>query len=160
MLKTIEETILRLYYHEMKTKSGIVVVGGRNDSKENVFDSIGRLLFDFYQERGSELETLYLVDNLIVVTKIFQNDKDKYYCPIYIPSESANVKHGQIKIEWFNEERYAKFVKEWDFPHAPFEYSEQIFGVYFNIPDFKHLDIQKSLYERDSFVEFSRIKRL
>ena len=94
-----------LSYRQIGKKPGIEIVGGRNHSKQDVFDAITQLLSDFYEERGSELETHYFVESLILVTKLFEHGKNRHFFPIYIPSESANVQHGYVEIEQRKQEQ-------------------------------------------------------
>ncbi len=116
---------------EMKREPGVVVVGGKNVGVEEVFDDVNRFLSEFY-----------LNQELVFVSQIFDKGKTKYFCPVYI-------EHATIKIERFSEKRRKEFVKEWDFPHAPFEYTQQVFGVYFNL-----VNQDRVRTEREAFLNY------
>ncbi len=116
---------------EMKREPGVVVVGGKNVGVEEVFDELNGFLSEFYLDNG-----------FVFVSKPFNDAQTKYFSPVYIG-------HATIKIERFSEKRRKEFVKGWDFPHAPFEYTQQVFGVYFNL-----VEGDRAETERDNFLNY------
>lgn len=127
---------------EMKREPGVVVVGKRNIDTQEVFDELNGFLSEFYLDQ-----------ELVFISEIFDKGKTKYFCPVYveeIPEENKKPKkHATIKIERFGEKRRQEFVKEWDFPHAPFEYTQQVFGVYFNL-----VNQDRARTEREAFLNY------
>ncbi len=128
---------------EMKREPGVIVVGGKNVDAEEVFDGLNGFLSEFY-----------LVNGFVFVSKPFKDSQTKYSCPVYVaePEKGKKAqKHATIKIERFRKKRRQEFVKEWDFPYAPFEYSQQVFGVYFNL-----VEQDKAKTERDNFLKYAK----
>lgn len=157
---------------KMKRKPGIVVVGSRNFEAEEVFDEVIQNLYNFYESR--QRQGTYNGPELVFVSQLFEPRKDKYYCPVYI-NETPNMdievvvdddgnqtqkitekgrpqRYGTIKVERIDQRAGMEFVKEWDFPHAPFLWSQQIFAVYFNLDKDQ---IRQSFTERDDFHQYT-----
>lgn len=152
---------------EMKRKPGVIILGRDNIRAEQVFNEISNNLYDFYLSQGSLFEEM----GLLFVSQLFEIGQDKYFNPVYVndvpdmefsydvdesgqqiqkkENETKLIKHANIKIERFDERRRVEFVKEWDFAHAPFRSTQQIFGVYFNLED-----ISKANVERTAFLNY------
>lgn len=126
---------------EMKEQPGVVVVGKRNIDTEKVFDELNGFLSEFYFDQ-----------ELVFVSEIFDKGQTKYFCPVYVaePEKGKKAKkYATIKIERFSPKKMKEFVAEWDFPHAPFEYTQQVFGVYFNL-----VNQDKVFTEREAFLNY------
>lgn len=126
--------------HAMKEHPGVVAVGKRNAGAREVFKDITDGLIEFYDAQNK---------GLVFCAREFRTGQDKYSCPVN--KWDGGGEYATIKIERFNEKKGTEFVKKWDFPHAPFRYTQQAFGVYFNLAN-----RDKDEAERNAFLEHAK----
>ena len=132
--------------HPTKRGSGIVVVGRANAEAESVFDDLSRELSHFYFELG-----------LILVTYHYDQYERRYNLPVYDP-DNLDVRIrmvrreedpraiigletiiqpptalGSVSIQPLPSQTYHRYVKGWDFAHAPHETTYERLLAYFNM---------------------------
>lgn len=132
--------------YSTKKGDGIIVVGRANTGLEALFHEFNQELSDFYFKEG-----------LIAVTPRFDSDERQYLLPIYDP-ETLDIRMrlihneedprtimgmetlivpptaiGNVSLRVLPSRTYHRYVKDWDFPHAPHETSYECLLAYFNM---------------------------
>ena len=136
---------------EMKEKPGVVVVGRKNATEEQVFDDVIQRLSDFYDTRKQH--GAYAGPDLVFVSRPWDSKKKKVYCPVYIsevpemqfkydgtdengeqaPREVSAKEarlRGNVKVEKIKQEDGVKWC---GLAQGRWEYTQDIFAVYFNM---------------------------
>lgn len=155
---------------------GVLIKG--DDRPSEVFDCINSLLYEFYEKKGllfvpqHEKMRDAKTGNSVTAAVEFNGSRRGYSHKVYIGDmseirsgqvekpggldyTSEEIKppqmHGSIKVLYLGTEQHIKYVKKWDFPHAPAKWKTENFLAYFNlaIPE-------ASREERDDFLEHAR----
>jgi len=147
---------------------GVVAVGQPNVEARAVFDELSDLIGDFYQERDQHFQRPEhsfskimkgLVYDLSQLRELeIQYEQDEVGRIIYQTANLPELKPvARINLKYLPPERVEEYVKEWDFPHAPFVKTFQGYYAYFNSTNGarRRLDIEGT-EQRDGFVDYVR----
>ena len=140
---------------------GALIKGFERPAK--VFDDISLALYQFYERKGllfvPEHEKNGMDDSGKPIPVVAEFDPSRRYSHRVYTGEmdqdsSGRIitpMHGFVNVYHAGTDHKVKYVKDWDFPHAPSEWDEQIFLVYFNL-----IYRTARLRERDDFIAHIR----
>jgi hypothetical protein len=140
---------------QMREKPGFVVVADGSKSREQILDAICKELYVFYEQNGC-----LFVGDWYAAKPREKQFRHKVYGRLEPELKEKPV--IDIKVEEIGEQKFRQFVKEWDFPHAPREWTERRYAVYFNSLTPAGELVMKSLPEdfkwRDDFLRYLQRK--
>jgi len=146
------QAVLGRIYPFKDRKSGIWVRGARLEhlneaNKEETFDGLSKLLYEFYEQSESD------GSRLIMPTQTFQREKAKYECPVYFEeSTSHSRKAGKITIYPKHPRDARIFDRSLGYDHAPDIQRWHNFTVFFNDYTTGNTD-NGNIAERDRFLD-------
>ena len=139
---------------------GVLIKGFERPAK--VFEDISLALYQFYDRKGILFVPEHEKsrdDSGKPITVVAEFDLSRRYSHRVYTGEMdqdgfgkiITPMHGFVNAYFAGKDHKVKYVKDWDFPHAPSEWDEQIFLAYFNL-----IDRAARLRERDDFIAHIR----